>query len=226
MRQIFAKTENVKRVLAAMERLKSTTEDDPKMALFYSEPGYGKSRTIAWYALNKGDGVLVRAKALMTGRWLLKTIVKELGEQPAYSTEDLFMQIVDQLMYNPRPIFIDEVDYLVTSSKLIETLRDIHDMVQVPVILVGMGMVDKKLARYKHLYDRIVEIIKFTPLTKNDVSSVIAQMCEVKVSKDAVDYMAEQSAGKFRSLRYWIRKAERVARVNNLNTVTAGDIGK
>lgn len=225
MKPVFAKTENVKRVLAAMERLNATNEDDPRMALFYSEPGYGKSRTIAWYALNKGDGVLVRASALMTGRWLLKSIVKELGEAPAHSTEDLFMQIVDQLMHNPRPIFIDEVDFLVRHSHLIETLRDIHDMVQVPVILVGMGMVDKKLMRYKHLYDRLTEIVKFTPLTKTDVASIVAEMCEVKISKDGLDFMAEKCGGKFRSLRYFIRKAERVANVNNLKQVTAGDLG-
>jgi hypothetical protein len=207
-----------------MDRLKSVSDDDPKMALFFSEPGHGKTKTIAWYVLNEGDGVLVRAKALMNGRWLLRTLVKELGEEPAHSTENLFAQVIDQLTYRPRPIFIDEVDHLVHHTQLIETIRDIHDMTHIPVILVGMATVDKKLMRYKHFYDRLVEIVKFTPLTREDIISIVDQMCEVEISEDGIDYITEKTNGKFRLLRYWMRRAERLAKINDLKLITGREL--
>ena len=40
-----------------MDRLRNTPEDMPRMALVYSPPGYGKTKAIAWYAINKGEQV-------------------------------------------------------------------------------------------------------------------------------------------------------------------------
>ena len=45
--------------------------------------------------------------------------------------------------------------------KTIEILRDIHDETNCPIIFVGMGLAHKKLEKYKHLYDRFSEIVKF-----------------------------------------------------------------
>ena len=66
-------------------------------------------------------------------------------------------------------LIVDEVDYLINDSKAIETIRDIHDKTGIPVLLVGMGSVDKKLSRYKHLFDRIIEIYKHQFQDLNDV---------------------------------------------------------
>ena len=46
-------------------------------------------------------------------------------------------------------------------SKAIETLRDIHDKTNVPVILVGMTSANSRLKKFSHLYNRISEIVKF-----------------------------------------------------------------
>jgi DNA transposition AAA+ family ATPase len=225
VKKIFiSSTDNVKRFLSSMDRLKSVTDEDPKMALFYSEPGHGKTKCITWYVLNGGEGVLVRAKALMNGCWLLRSIVNELGQAPAHSTEDLFNQVIEQLTYRPTPIFIDEIDHIAAHTQLIETIRDIHDITHVPIILIGMANIDKRLMRHKHFYDRLVEIVKFSTLTKKDIASIINQMCEVTILDDGIDYITERTGGKFRLLRYWMRRAEKLASVNNLSAISAGDL--
>lgn len=78
--------------------------------------------------------------------------------------------------------------------------------------------------RYKHFYDRLVEIVKFTPLTGEDIRDVIKQICEVEISEDGIDYITERTGGKFRLIRHWMRRAERIANVNSLKQVTAGDL--
>ena len=93
-----------------MTRIMVREDGVPGMGLLYGEPGLGKTKTSLWWAA-RNDGIFVRTKKLMTGRWLLEEIVAELGEAPAFRTADLFRQIRDQLLERPRAIFIDEIDY-------------------------------------------------------------------------------------------------------------------
>jgi len=225
MRPAFAETGNVRSFISAINKIKNYKEDIPSMALVFSDPGLGKTRTAIWYAAKEG-GVYLRTKKLMSGRWLLEELVAELGEAPMYRTSDLFRQIVEQLRAKPRPVFVDEVDYLTYDSRVIETLRDIHDITHAPLIFIGMGMADKKLMRYRHLYDRFSEIVKFMPLTRQDVQSIVTQMCEAKLSDAAIDYLCQQTAGKFRTLIVYMHRAEYLARLNNLREISPKDFKK
>jgi hypothetical protein len=58
----------------------------------------------------------------MSSRWLLEEISEELGEMPYYKYSDLFKQITAQLIREPRVIIVDEIDYLASDTRAIETL--------------------------------------------------------------------------------------------------------
>jgi DNA transposition AAA+ family ATPase len=218
MKKLFAKTSNVNNFVSAMTRLLNREDGIPGMSLLFGEPGLGKTRTCLWWCA-QNDGVFIRTKKLMTGRWLLEEIVAELGEAPMRRTSDLFRQAVDQLLERPRTLFIDEADYLAHDARVIETLRDLHDTTGTPLVLIGMDQADKKLMRFKHLYDRFSEIVRFTPLSSADVKSVAEQMCEVKLSDDAVSYIHNQ-ANRFRRVVVWLYKAEAIAKANSLKEVS------
>ena len=219
MRRVFVKTSNVRNFLAAVTRLQNRQDDIPGMALVYSDPGLGKTKTSLWWVA-QNNGVFLRTKKLMTGRWLLEELVAELGEQPDKRVSDLYRQARTLLLERPRTLFVDEVDYLCHDARVIETLRDIHDDTGNPVVFIGMGMADKKLARYKHLYDRFSEIVKFTDLTEADVKTIADEMCEARLKEDAVKYIHAQ-ANRFRRIIVWLYKAENIARANNLKEITA-----
>ncbi|ODA43276.1 putative prophage MuSo1, DNA transposition protein [Thermodesulfovibrio sp. N1] len=217
MKRIFARTTNVERFAGAMTRLMNRQEGIPGMALIFGEPGLGKTKTSLWWIANN-DGIFIRTKKLMTGRWLLEEIVAELGEQPARRVSELFRQAQDQLLERPRPIFVDEADYLTHDVRVLETLRDLHDVTGVPVIFIGMDHADKKLARYKHLFDRFSEIVKFNPLTEHDIRMIADQLCDVRLSDDAIQHIATQ-ANRFRRVMVWLYRAEAVAKANSLKEV-------
>lgn len=214
---------NVKKFTSSVTNIQNANEDTPCILLAYGDPGYGKTRTAIWYTAKENGAIYCRCINNMSQRWLLEKIVAEAGEIPSYRTPNLFNQIVDQFLTNPRILIIDEVDYLCANGA-VEILRDIHDITHVPMVLVGMGMLDKKLMRFKHLYDRIIEIVKFMPLTRQDIHVAINQMCEVKLLDDAVDYITAQTTGKFRGLIKYIHRAEYIARANNLKEVTAKNL--
>ena len=224
MKKIFVKTQNVKNFIGLVENLINKPKNIPKMGLVYGEPGLGKSQTALWLAC-KYDGIYLRASNLMTGRWLLEEMVKELDEIPRFLTSDNFNIVVKKLKQNPQVIFIDEIDYLMNNYKTIETLRDIHDETGCPIIFIGMGLAHRKLERYKHLYDRFSEILKFEIFGVNDLSQIINQLSEVTFTPDAIEYI-HSKYNRFRQIVHFINQMEIFAKDNNLTEINMEVISK
>ena len=218
MNKIFVKTTNVKNFIGLVENLINKPKNIPKIGLVYGEPGLGKSQTALWLSC-KYDGIYLRASNLMTGRWLLEEIVKELDEIPRFLTSDNFNIVVKKLKQKPQIIFIDEIDYLMNNYKTIETLRDIHDETDCPIIFIGMGLAHKKLERYKHLYDRFSEILKFETFGVNDLSQIIGQLSEIKFTPDAIEYI-HAKYNRFRQIVQLVNQVEIIAKENNIQEIT------
>ena len=218
MNKIFVKTTNVKNFIGLVENLINKPKNIPKMGLVYGEPGLGKSQTALWLAC-KYDGIYLRASNLMTGRWLLEEMVKELDEIPRFLTSDNFNIVVKKLKKNLQVIFIDEIDYLMNNYKTIETLRDIHDETCCPIIFIGMGLAHRKLERYKHLYDRFSEILKFETFGVNDLSQIIGQLSEITFTSDAIEYV-HTKFNRFRQIVQLINQMETFTKDNNLAEIT------
>jgi len=217
MRKVFVKTQNVKNFIALINSLQAKAEGVSRMALVYGEPGLGKSCTALWLA-SQNDAIYIRSANLMTGRWFLEELTEELDEIPRYWTSDLFKQCVNKLLEKPQLIIIDEIDYLASDQKTIETIRDIHDKTNVPIIFVGMSLAQKKLQRYRHLYDRLSEIIQFKAFSQNDVKEIVTQLCEVEITESTVGLIHNQ-ANRFRQIVRLITKIEAVAQTNNIQIV-------
>ena len=214
MNKIFVKTQNVRNFIGLVENLINKPKNIPKMGLVYGDPGLGKSQTALWLAC-KYDGIYLRVSNLMTGRWLLEKIVKELDEIPRFLTSDNFNIVVKKLKQNQQVIFIDEIDYLMNNYKTIETMRDIHDETGCPIIFIGMGLAHRKLERYKHLYDRFSEILKFETFGVNDLSQIINQLSEISFTPDAIEYI-HTKYNRFRQIVQLINQMEIFAKDNNL----------
>ena len=218
MNRIFVKTTNVKNFIGLVENLLNKPKNITIMGLIYGEPGLGKSQTALWLAC-KYDAIYLRATNVMTGRWLLEEIAKEMDEIPRYLTSDNFNLIVQKLKQKPQLIIVDEIDYLMNNLKTIEILRDIHDETDCPIIFVGMGLAHKKLERYKHLFDRFSEIVKFETFSVNDLKQIFEQLSEVKINIDTIEFI-HKKYNRFRQIVQLINQLEIVAKENNLEEIT------
>ena len=217
MKKIFIKTRNVRNFIGLVEALKSKPKNIPKMGLIYGEPGLGKSQTALWLAC-KYDGIYIRASNLMTSRWLVEEIVREMDELPRYLTSDNFNVVISKLIQKPKIIFVDEIDYLMNNYKSVETLRDIHDKTDCPIIFVGMGLAHRKLERYKHLYDRFSEIVKFEIFGVNDIAQIINQLAEIQFTPESIEYI-HKKYNRFRQIVQLINQMEIFAKDNNLTEI-------
>ena len=201
-----------------MDNLQKAPSNVSKMALVYGTFGLGKSQTIMWWVTNN-DAIYVRCNHNISPRWLLSEIVKELDEVPCYTSQRLFEQIEEKLKYNPKILVVDEIDYLFSNKHTIETLRDIHDKLSIPVLLVGMELADKKLQKYGHINDRIFAKLKFEKLSKEDFKEIIETLSEVEFSDNAIKYITNRNL-QFRQIVKVITEAEQLANTNKLSEIS------
>jgi len=218
MKKVFVKTQNVKDFITLTGSLQNKPEGISRMALVYGEPGLGKSRTALWWAI-QNDAVYLRSSNMMTGRWFLKDLAEELGEYPNYWTADVFRQCENSLLKNPRTLIIDEIDYLLGDKNSIETIRDLHDKTNAPIILVGMPMSEKRLVKYRPLYDRLSEIIRFNSFTYSDIKEIINQLSEIPFNTESIEMVHKQSC-RFRQITRIISKCEIIAKNNQISEIT------
>lgn len=224
MKPVFVKTKNVKNFVSTLANLQNRAKGVPGMALVYGEPGLGKTQAALWWvANNQEDAIYVSATQSMTTKWLLEEIIRELGDSPFYRTSEIFEQIVRELIKRPKVIIVDEIDYLAHEKSTIEMLRDIHDRTHTPIVLIGMTYADKKLKRYRHLYDRLSEILQFQKFPLEDTKNLINELSEVKFDNSAIEYM-QNCDNRFRQIVKIIDKAESFAKSNEITLIAQKDV--
>ena len=222
MKDTFAMTKNVQRFAAGIEVVRTPIRGRIGMMLAFGPPGTGKTETGMWYAA-RNDVPYIRAKDITSRRSLLSNIVAELGEAPAFRSDTLFDQAVEQLFDRPRPLLVDEVDYLMRGG-MVEVLRDLNDITNIPIVLMGMEHADKKLKRFRHLFDRISAVVKFNIFDEKEIVNLADQICEIQLTGDAITFIHGQSKGKLRLITTWMSRAEQMAKLNDLKSVSAANL--
>lgn len=217
MRKIFVKTKNVKNFSGIINNLIDKSSATPKMGLIYGCPGLGKSHTAIWWA-TRNNALYIRAQNKMNTKWLLKEILYEIGEDTKGNISTLSNRCKMRLKLKPQVLIVDEIDYLLECGNTIEALRDIHDNVGIPVVLIGMQNSKNKLGKYQHLYDRLSEITEFQPFSKEDVDIIVDELSEIKITDEAKQIIFENT-NRFRQLIKIISSLENLAKTNGLNKI-------
>ncbi len=150
-------------------------------------------------------------------RIMIRYSLFDLRKIKVYSTRGEYLCTAKRIT-GTHPMAYHEIDYLAGDQKTIETIRDIHDKTNVPVIFVGMTLAQKKLQRYKHLYDRLSGIVQFKSFSVSDVQEIISQLCEIEVSEPAVGLIHNQ-ANRFRQIVRIINRLESIAKTNNIELI-------
>lgn len=144
---------NVAKLTQLIKQLQTRDHSLPRMGCIFGRAGRGKT-TAATYAMNSLNACHVETLPFGGVKGLLQQIVAELGERPARTTGDMFAQAADRLARTRRPLIVDEVEN-VLSDRVIETIRKLHDLAGVPVILMGEETLPQTLKRWERVDSRI-----------------------------------------------------------------------
>ena len=106
-------------------------------------------------------------------------------------------------------VVIDEADHISSRGKLVDTVRDLSDVCEIPFILVGMGRIRDNLKRFPQTMSRISRYVRFEPSDQADVQRFLNEQCEVKVAADLTDFVTRVTGGFNREIREAIVAIER-----------------
>ncbi|MRN44883.1 AAA family ATPase [Brucella sp. 09RB8918] len=107
----------------------------------------------------------LRAKKEWSPSWFMNELLENLRVTPPHSFAKKYAKALEELamrqnsaMLDRRTfgLVIDEADHISSKSSILETIRDISDMIELPTVLVGMGKVADHLARFQFHTDRPV----------------------------------------------------------------------
>lgn len=222
MRSKILKVKNVARLTIAGEALTSRCDGMPGMGLIYGPTGAGKTTAIAWY-INQCHGVYVRAWAVWSPSAMLEAISAELNLPKLRSLAAMAAAIVGKLQESGRPLFIDEADYVIEQSRMVETLRDLHDMSTVPVILIGMAGIHRKIQARKQVSGRLAQWVEFTPCDIHDARMLADGLCEVIVDDDLLAALHKATKGLARNITVGLARIEARGRKNGKDRMSLAD---
>lgn len=223
MKSTIVPVKNVMSLAQMGERLRERPLGTPGIALVWGKPGLGKTTAIAWYA-NQVNAVYVRAYRCCTPLGLLQDICAELGLERYRSHKQCLDEVTRALTEEERPLFIDEADYLVESTALIEVVRDIHDLSAAPLMLIGMDQIAKKVRRYPQFESRVMQWMQFAECDAQDARKIADDMLEgVQVTDDLLAHLLVTAKGEIRRLVVGLAQIEAKAHQLGLSTMSKGD---
>lgn len=125
----------------------------------YGDAGVGKTMTVSeWARGQKEVLVLFASRAYKSEKSFLKLLAKKIHAKTSGCIDDIFTSIVEQLQQEELTIIIDEAQRLPLNT--LEDIRDLNELTQTAIILVGNENVYKKMvgsqqSEFAQLFSRI-----------------------------------------------------------------------
>lgn len=225
MRIAVAKTKNLSNLARAADQLRTRNIGTPGIGLIWGPSGLGKTTAATWFC-DQYDAVYVRAWSTWTPGAMLGAICAALDLPAQTRISAAIDQIVLALSRTQRPLFVDEADYLLGSARLLDTLRDLHDVSSAPVIVVGMGEFRRRAERREQFAGRVTARVEFRPADLEDARTTATAMLErVRPTDDLLARLVQETGGSMRRIVSGLAQVERLATRRRLAEVSLADWG-
>lgn len=225
MKKVFVKNiANYERFRTGISAVETRGATEASLMLVTGPAGYGKSQTVDQWAVANGAAYL-RAKVEWTPRYFMTELAETLKLDSRGKAKDIFGRIAGVLGGQQIPLVIDEAEHcLRDSAQVLEAIRDLSDLTEVMVILVGMDQVQAKIARHAQICSRIAKVVEFQPATPEDVAELCKQLAEVSIEASLVAEIHRQSGGRVREIMNAIAAVEQTTKRNGKTAASLQDM--
>lgn len=171
------------------------------LGMVYSRAGLGKTRTCQWYAAHNNCVYLRTAVVWDTSYTdFLAALCHELAVMnPPKRKGRLFVEAVDVLMADPRPVFIDEIEKI--PRRFLDLVRDMADMSTAPFVLIGEEELVSVMKQNRRVWSRTFQQYQFQPLEPADIIIYTNEATGLRLPSDGSVYLHRASNGDFRLVR-------------------------
>ncbi len=217
MKNKTVEVKNVVRTQHMFETLLTRSMITPGIGLIHGPSGFGKTTTVT-YMFNEltvagQQPLYVRCYATDTASSFLARVMTEIGSEPMYPLRKMVDFIVRAMNERALSLFIDEADHIVGQPKTMETIRDLYDSTEQPIVLIGMEEIARRISHRKQLFNRISEWVEFKAADLEDVFKFSQELLDERISvgEDLLEYIRQRSGGEVRRILIALEKVERAA---------------
>lgn len=225
MKRQFVKLSNLHRFMAGLDALEKRAAPEACIMVVTSEPGYGKTQTLLWYSTQSADAIYLRAKSGYTRHWFLSDLLQELGGVPTRSNEEMFKEAVKRMKGRNYVVILDEVEHALADAHVLEALRDLSDMLETPLVMVGMDQAQARIAKHPQISSRVAVVVHFQPASTEDIAQTAKELLEgVTLQEDLIKEIQIQTKGRMREVMNAVAVCERLARQSKAATLSKADM--
>lgn len=218
MKNIFLETRNVARFRESLSVLEDTDRGQPGLGVVWGRAGRGKTVCAREYAVRTA-AVYMRVLQDWTPRAMLAELCRQLNGAGPPTVDRAKKTAVDCLERKPRTILVDEADRL--NIDLVEHLRDVHDLVGVPVVLIGEEHLFPTINARRRIWSRVMQTVEFGPITCEDILLFALEAASLRLDPDAAEKIGAKAGGDFRLVWSHIHALEQMARAAGTKAVDA-----
>ena len=220
----IANINNLSLVAVAMARLVNRQDGLPGLGVLYGPSGFGKTTATVAIA-NKTQAFYVQLRSAWSKKTLLEKICFEMGLSAPKTAAGCLDAICEQLAATQRPLILDEADYLVGKSGMVELVRDIYEGSQSPILLVGEEQMPNKLKRFERFHGRVLSWIPAQPVSLDDARLLAAAYApHAQLGDDVLRHVVELAHGSVRRVTVNLVNLAEAAAMNNLEAVDMGSL--
>jgi len=224
MKDKIVLTSNMSSFVSSIEDLKSKPKRSDCMGLIYGRWGLGKTTAMEWYYSNNRCNY-VRALECWSRsvNMMVEDVLRVYHVEPRGRFKSDLPELVRTIKKRGHPLFIDEGDRVARKISLIETIRDLHDLCKVPIILIGQEHIINLLQRRDlgPVFSRITSICEFKELTAQDIQNISTELCELDCSPKVATYIRTVTLGDFRLVNALLTRAEGLCSLNKKTEITS-----
>jgi DNA transposition AAA+ family ATPase len=207
----IAPLKNVSALMTMIDRLQNRPNGMEAFGVFSGYPGLGKT-IAASYARNAARAIYLEVGSTWTKKDFLKKLLTELDEPNHKGTlTDLLDRVINILAGDPdQVILLDEADRLL-DRKIIEIVRDLHDKLQIPVVLIGEERLGAKLgaAEFERVHSRVLEWALAQPCDLDDARMLADYLVpKVEISDGLLGDIIAQTRGNARRIATTLYQVE------------------
>ena len=224
MNREIAAVKNIQQLFAAYAVVDGADSTAERMLLLHGPTGTGKT-TAAIHLMNHTGAVYVMASPAWSLTSMYRAIAAALGIEPKGRAADLEQLITVEMAKKGRPLIIDEVDHILlpgahATLRMLEALRSIHDQSGMPIVMIGMHQIERKLRAREQLFRRICQSVPFTDLDRDDTRVVADTLCPVPIADDWLDALHTATQGRISYVSKNILRARHRAKSSRWPEVT------
>lgn len=217
MRPGIIHTDNVRRGLFAVAELKRRYGHASKRNLLFIEglKGCGKTTFGEWIYIENRELHYLEADPDWTASWLMRDVAGALGLPRLHSIEHNKRQVVGFLAKSgPRLLIVDEADRVIRSSRLLDTVRGLHDA-GLPLVMMGeagaWGELSRKSPRFA---DRAAQVVTFGDVAAAEIEAAARELADLKLPPGRAAYIQQRSEGNFRRAANILEELEGLLKAN------------